>query len=108
MPQARFLDVVQTTLTEKITYATLCADFVFVCEPGSLLVVGVVPSQPVSLGVVVNCNSQLVITLAETPCEPVQVTVLISGVRRGYLARFPRFTQQQMDHNNAFWDRARS
>jgi hypothetical protein len=104
MPETRFEDLVRIRLDGTEATAAIDPLFVAVCEPGTIEVVGLVASRPITLGAEVIDNALKI--MAACPVEGVKVTARISGLRRGHVARFPEFTKEQMVHNNEFWSQA--
>lgn len=105
-PDVRFEDVMRVELDGAERVIPIDPVFIAVCEPASLLVVGLVPSTPANIGAEVLNNC---LVLRVDGRVPKSVTVKLSGIRRQRGGvRFPRFTEQEMLKNNAFWDQART
>ncbi len=103
-PQVRFEDVVRLKLQGRDHMYPLDRTYVDVCEPGSLLVVGVSTSIPTLIGVEVVDNYVRVRVNGDIPEF---VTLKLSGIRAGRNeVRFPNYTEDQMHKNNAFWGQA--
>ena len=104
-PQVRFEDVVRVPLTGPVTVHPIDRTFVDVCEPGSLLVVGLSTPRPVLVGAEVDDN---LLRISVTGAVPDYAVVKLSGIRAGRNAvRFTRYTEEQMHKNANFWNQAR-
>jgi hypothetical protein len=104
MPETRFEDLVRARLDGTEASVPIDPRFVAVCEPGSIEVVSLVASRPVTLGAEVV--DRTVKIMAACAAEGVSVTARLSGIRRGHTTRFPEFSQEQMIRNNEFWSQA--
>ena len=74
------------------------------CELGSLAVVGIATPIPTLVGVEIHDH---LLRIHISGKLPEYVTLKLSGIRAGRQSvRFPRFTEDQMLKNNAFWRQA--
>jgi hypothetical protein len=109
MPEARFFDVYDIVNNHGDTHILCPIDPIFtdVCVPGSLVPIAVAPNKSCNVGVMVD-NGRIRLDLDD--CKfgvPTRVIVTISGVRRGRQdKRFPTFTPEAAEQNQAFWDQA--
>jgi hypothetical protein len=104
MPETRFEDLVRVCLDGTEAVAQIDPRFIAVCEPGTIEVVGLVASCPITLGAEVLDSTVKI--MASCSVEGVKVTARISGIRLGHRSRFPEFSQEQMVRNNDFWSQA--
>ena len=75
--------------------------FLHVCEPDSIEVIGYSTSSPCLCGIQVDKN---ILNITFSGSIPQKVTVKISGIRKGRLGnRFPIFTKEEMNKNTQFW-----
>jgi hypothetical protein len=108
MPEVRFEDVVHVVTarpgsTSGRTFQwrqRIDPIFLDVCEEGSIVAVGAVPSHLALVAARVEGNELVVQTDREVDC----VTVRLSGVRKGHTWRFRRHTRADMERNQRFWN----
>ena len=106
MPEARFEDIIVVPVFSATTIAQIDERFLKTCEPGSIVVAGCVPSEPVTVAAKV-ADDKVIIRAPLTVPPELRVNLLLSGVRSGFAnRRFPLFTRRQMESNNEFWNRA--
>jgi hypothetical protein len=75
-----------------------------VCQPGSLVVAGLVASLPHAVGAVAR-GARIELTRDAGPA--LTVTVRLSGIRAGFAGvRFPTFNRRQAQRNEQFWAQA--
>jgi hypothetical protein len=100
MPEARFREQIKVVLKNRPVIHTIDARFLGSIEPCSLRIVSIISTSPVKVelkGSRVHVSAQ---------CHAV-ATIIVSGIRRGFLnQRFPRFTADQMHANANFYRRA--
>ena len=105
MPDARFEDIIEAELSSGSEYWEVQIDPIFIetCEVDSIVVTSVLASKPCMLGAFVN-NGKVVLTSERKIIDATKVTIRVSGIRKGTKdTRFPEFTKEQMEANNAFW-----
>jgi hypothetical protein len=103
-PQVRFEDVLRITIAEAETVYPLPREFVDICELNSLCVVGATSPTPAMIGAEIDDNLLRLRIEGELPAY---VVVKISGLRGGHgQLRFPRYSQEQKQKNDAFWHQA--
>jgi hypothetical protein len=109
MPEPRFFDVYNIVNTSEETRVVCHLDqkFIEVCVPGSLVPIAVAPNKPCHAGISID-GSRLWIDLGNCPHGvPTRLIVTISGVRRGRQGtRFPAFSAEVAEQNQAFWEQA--
>jgi hypothetical protein len=101
-PEVLFFDTMRVDYAG--TYGTFDLDplFVEVCEPGTIHVISVVPNEPVAVGAEMVSNGKLI--LRSSGDSPMRVTVMLSGIRKGFSGRrFVERTQKDFDRNVEFW-----
>ena len=103
-PEARFMDVIHTAITDTRTEVAIDAEFLAVCEPGSIVVTSVVPSRLVEVAAEV-IDGRVCVYVDRAPFG-LAVTLTLFGIRKGHDYRFPRYTEGQMRSNDAFWKQA--
>ena len=104
-PDVRFEDVVRIAITGPETKCPIDVTLFDICELGSLQVVSVVSPIPTLVGACVLDN---LVRIRISGDLPEYVLVKLSGIRAGRgTVRFPRFNEEQMHKNDAFWDQAR-
>lgn len=109
MPTPYFMDYVEVTLPPGEIKVDVPIDekFVTVCEPGSLRCTAYTADLPIPVGTAVKSGYLRVRRRSEDCADAVTVLATVSGVRRGRRGlRFPNFSQEQMERNNAFWTKA--
>ncbi len=109
MPTPYFMDYVEATLPPGETKIDVPIDekFMRVCEPGSVRCTAYTADLPIPVGTVVKSGYLRVRRRSEDCTDAVTVLATVSGVRRGRRGlRFPNFSQEQMERNNAFWTKA--
>lgn len=75
--------------------------FLAVCEPGSIVPVGLVPERTAVMGASVKGGELFVESQSLLNCN---VVVKLSGIRKGLAGnRFPQHTEAEMRANNQFW-----
>jgi hypothetical protein len=104
MPSAMFMDIVPIRVTGYQTEAMMDPRFIAACEPGSIRAVSAVPVEPTQVGAQVAGEYAVIKVPGFQRCP--EVTVMVAGQRAGMRERFPSFSKEQMDRNNAFWDSA--
>jgi hypothetical protein len=103
-PQVRFEDVMRVRIQGEVTTCPISREFYDICELNSLEVVGVSTPIPTVVGVEITDNLLQVRIAGKLP---EYVTVKVSGIRAGRQGvRFPRYTEDQMHKNDAFWRQA--
>ncbi len=109
-PVAWFFDVARIAIARTDTEVQAPVDPLFVeaCEPGSIRVLAVQPDVPLSgsLGACVSDDNKVLVRCPPNGDRALSVTVTLAGARRGLTERFPVFTKDQADRNQAFWDQA--
>ena len=105
MPEVRFEDVVTMPIPSDLEgRVPLDPLFIGACEPGSIKVVGLVPSEPVILGATIR-DEHVVINRNTCFATAGYVTVRVSGIRKGRGdVRFPRFSEEEFKKNTQFWN----
>ena len=107
MPESRFEDIVEVTIPAYAYDAQISLDpsYLATCEEESVKIVSVVTSRPVLVGAEINWSDcAIMVTLGTSLAEELRVTMKVSGIRKGFRDnRFPRFSQEEMKANNAFW-----
>lgn len=100
-PQVRFNDVLTAGVVEKETLIPIDPHYIEVCEPGSLLVDGCVPDEPVAIGAKV-VGENVRIRLSRKPKKPIGVVIRLTGIRKGFRGlRFTPKTKAQFVANEA-------
>ena len=104
MPEPVFEDVMQTVLDVGTVWVVdLDPRFIEVCEAGSIIVTSVVCEFAVVLGATV-IGDKVEIRSAAPLSGRAKAVVRVTGVRKGSKGkRFPSFTKEEMNANNAFW-----
>ncbi len=110
MPESRFEDIVEVTIPYQDLAATvsLDPDYLATCESGSIRIVSVVTNYPAVVGAEILYKDDgicdIIVTLDTFYSSSIQVTMKVSGIRKGFRDnRFPTFSQEEMESNNAFW-----
>jgi len=100
MPEARFREQIKVVLRKRTVTHVIDARFLGSIEPDSLRIVSIISTSPVS----VQLKAWRLHISARCPAV---ATIVVSGVRRGFLeARFPTFTTDQMQANADIYRRA--
>jgi hypothetical protein len=103
-PEALFVDVLDVQHKGRITEFKVDSMFVEVCEPWSLRVVSVVPDKPVSIGVVKDWDKKGTFQLRTDFETDANVTVMIHGIRKGFMGRrFKEMTEADYKNNLKKW-----
>ena len=104
MPHARFRDHVQVWLQGWDSTVQLAPEYLGAIERSTLRIVSTVAAEPVQVSL--NGRS-LRITRMSAPVRPLEVTITLSAIRRGFaVPAFPEFTRNQMQRNRAFYESA--
>ncbi len=109
MPTPHFMDYVEVTLPPGHVKANVPIDekFLQVCEPDSVICTAYTTDLPIPVGTTVKSGYLRVRRRVEDCSDAVTVVVTLSGVRHGQQGlRFPKFSTEQMERNNAFWSNA--
>ena len=103
-PEILFLDIVLVQYKGAADVFGIDKLFVEVCEPDSIRILSVVPDKPVLVcAEMISGNSFML--RGETNARAA-ITVMMSGVRRGFGGRrFIQRTKQDYDRNMKFWSR---
>lgn len=103
-PEVRFDDFIRTKLTS--TEATIPIDPIYlrVCDDFSITPIGYSAEEPVTLGVQVDSH-QVRIKVPHGTKLPLNVTIHLTGIRRGMSGRFIRHTKEDMVKNTKFWNK---
>ena len=109
-PETFFFDLLSVHLPAdtRAVFSLMDPRFIGVCEHGTIRAIGYMASEPIPVGAVVqNCGVRVRRPEGAASDHPLDVSVMLAGIRRGRLgSRFPTFTKEQMDQNNAFWTKA--
>jgi hypothetical protein len=109
-PVAWFFDVARIPMAEADTEVRAPVDPLFVkaSEPGSIRVLSTQPDVPLAgmLGAFVNDRNQLVVRCPPGQGTALSVTVTLAGARKDATQRFPVYSEEQANRNQAFWDQA--
>jgi hypothetical protein len=97
-PQVWFFDI----LRKGSRPVKIDPTFLDACEDGSIVVQSVTSDKGCEVGAWIDGDT------VHTSClQDAMLTVTIAGIRKGRSGvRFPRHTEEQMYHNNKFWDQA--
>jgi hypothetical protein len=105
-PDVRFEDILRSGLKHPVTRLKIDPRFVAVCEPGSIDVVAVIPERPMSIGAKVAGGFVVITRPARS--KPCQVTVSVSGIRKGFAGRrWPDLDRAIFEANEKFLKSAR-
>jgi hypothetical protein len=100
MPEARFREQVKVILRNRPVIHGIDPRFLGAIELDSLRIVSIISTSLVKVQLKdcrLHCHGQC----------PAVVTIVLSGIRKGFSRqRFPRFTAQQMQANAEFYRRA--
>lgn len=100
MPEARFREQIKVVLKNRAVIHVIDSRFLGSIEPSSLRLVSIVSTSPVK----VQLKGWRLHVSARCPAV---ATIIVSGIRRGFLnQRFPTFTANQMQANANFYRRA--
>lgn len=105
MPEPRFEELIVATLSaHKSTWKVeIDSTFMETCNAESLLVTSVSSTVPCVLGAEI-LDGVVIVSADRELSTPIKVTIRVSGVRKGdNYERFPIFTKEEMEANNAFW-----
>jgi uncharacterized membrane protein YgcG len=103
-PGTWFVDYLEwpVVVCGRVTRVELDPDFVAVCEPGSLRVVGAVPDRAAPVGARIEGRGTLVVETGWL-VRAREVEVTIAGKRKGSLERFAVRTRAQYEKSRNFW-----
>ena len=73
-----------------------------VCEKNSIKPISYACSEPVACGIQVKDNL-IIIKFNKNDATPEEITLKLSGIRKGFKKRFSRKTKEEMIKNNKFW-----
>ena len=109
-PEVIFSDHFDVYVGGRETRKRLDRRFFAVCEPGTIKVVGVVPDQPESVGVMIDAERQeLVVRTRRWFSKVKRVSGRISGTRLGFKhLRFPTKSQADFEANETWIKRGNS
>jgi hypothetical protein len=100
MPEPRFREQIRVVLKNRTVIHVIDPRYLGSIDLTSLHIVSIISTSPVKIdlkGNRMHCKARC----------PAVATIIISGIRRGFLdQRFPRFTANQMQHNADFYRRA--
>jgi hypothetical protein len=104
-PEVRFEDVLTIGLQSDGTgVGKIDPTFIEVCEEGSIKVISLAPSLPVTVGATIENGSVKLVT-DKAVTGSCYVNVKISGIRKGRNGiRFPRFSADEYNKNRTFWE----
>lgn len=108
-PEVLFFDTMIVDYNGVINSFVLDPMFVEVCEPGSIHILSVVPSEPVLLGAEMTGDNKFILKsqMEGMMTVNVRVRVMLSGVRRGFAnRRFIERTKTEFEKNEKFWNGA--
>ena len=100
MPEVRFEDLVRGYVSTSRSLLPIDPIFLAVCEENTIEVVSVTTSEPVAAGAKV-VGDQVQVQIANG--EACRVVIRLSGLRKGSMQRFPKYSKAQHDRNLDFW-----
>lgn len=105
MPEARFEDIIVIKNPRFDRLITLDAKLVEFCIADSIVVCGIACSEPTMIGARIY-GDKLKLTCSRNLPKGAEVYVRVSGIRKDQPIRWPEFTAEQAERNNAFWRKA--
>jgi hypothetical protein len=108
-PEVLFFDSMTVDYNGVMNLFVLDPMFVEVCEPGSIYILSVVPSEPILMGAEMICDNKFMLKsdVEGMMSVSVRVRVMLSGVRKGFAnRRFAERTKAEFEKNEKFWNGA--
>jgi hypothetical protein len=100
-PEVLFHDTLLVKMSGRVATVAIDPRFVEVCEPGTIVVSGAVPDEPVLVGA--KAIGDAVQIKLDVDCDDLQVVVTLTAIRRGFAAkRFPDRSHAQFIANERF------
>lgn len=104
MPHARFREHLQVWLQGWEMKLPLAPEYLGAIERSTLRIVSTLAAEPVQVSLT---GRSLRITRLSAPVKPLEVSITLSAIRRGFaIPAFPEFTREQMVRNRAFYESA--